>query len=235
VASSVNQRRKTSQEKIPQDLPLYSAQEAAHWLHLPPSTVRDWAFGRRHRGVAPVLALADPKSRLLSFTNLLELHVLDAIRRTHSVNWKAVGKAVGYLSREFGSKRPLLDKKMRGEGKELFVEQYGELANASANERGKMKKLLGAFLDRIEWDEAGVPIRLYPFVQEPNPRAPLLIAIDPRIQFGRPCIAGTGIPTAIIAERHEAGDSVQELAEDYDRLQREIQAALDYERSPGPA
>jgi uncharacterized protein (DUF433 family) len=54
---------------------------------------------------------------------------------------------------------------------------------------------------------------------------------DPRVQFGKPCLAGTRIPTSIIAERHGAGDSVEVLAEDYERSPQEIEAALRYERS----
>jgi uncharacterized protein (DUF433 family) len=47
--------------------------------------------------------------------------------------------------------------------------------------------------------------------------------IDPRISFCRPVLAGIGIPTAMLAERYKAGDSIDELAEDYncDRLQIE--------------
>ncbi len=40
---------------------------------------------------------------------------------------------------------------------------------------------------------------------------------------GRPVLVGTGIPTAILAERYKAGESIDELALDYgcDRLQIE--------------
>jgi uncharacterized protein (DUF433 family) len=55
------------------------------------------------------------------------------------------------------------------------------------------------------------------------------VVINPRIRFGQPCIAGTRIPTAIIRERFEAGDSQEELAEDYGRRKEEIEEALRYE------
>ena len=53
--------------------------------------------------------------------------------------------------------------------------------------------------------------------------------MDPRVQFGRPCIAGTGIPTSIIAERYRAGDSISELAHDYGQEALTIEEALRYE------
>ena len=39
-------------------------------------------------------------------------------------------------------------------------------------------------------------------------------------------IAGTGIPTFIIAERYAAGDSSADLAKDYGRSQEEIEEAV---------
>lgn len=55
------------------------------------------------------------------------------------------------------------------------------------------------------------------------------ITISPNIQFGRPCIAGTGIPAEIIHERFKAGDSAMELARDYGVTEKQIQSAIDYE------
>jgi uncharacterized protein (DUF433 family) len=61
--------------------------------------------------------------------------------------------------------------------------------------------------------------------------APKLVAIDPRVSFGRPVIAGTSIPTAAPHERWKAGDTISALAEDYDRPIAEIEEALRYEAS----
>jgi uncharacterized protein (DUF433 family) len=41
--------------------------------------------------------------------------------------------------------------------------------------------------------------------------------------------AGTSIPTAVLHERWKAGDSITDLAEDYDRPAAEIEEALRYE------
>ena len=59
--------------------------------------------------------------------------------------------------------------------------------------------------------------------------SPEFISIDPRVRFGKPCISGTRIPTAIILERHQAGDSIDLLAKDYGRNGEEIEEAIRYE------
>jgi len=59
-----------------------------------------------------------------------------------------------------------------------------------------------------------------------NPMNRKLIVIDPTISFGRPSIMGTGIATAIVAERYKAGESVDELAEDYGCERNNIEEAV---------
>ena len=67
-------------------------------------------------------------------------------------------------------------------------------------------------LSRIERDAAGIPVKLYLFTRPPSADAPKVIAINPYVAFGRPVVMGTGIPTAIIAERYKAGESIEDLA-----------------------
>ena len=52
------------------------------------------------------------------------------------------------------------------------------------------------------------------------------MVIDPHVSFGRPVLVGTGIPTAVIAERYKAGESIDELAGDYGRGPSEIEEAI---------
>jgi len=95
-----------------------------------------------------------------------------------------------------------------------------------------MKAIIEIYLQRIQWDASGIPIRLFPFTQRRQSqleKSPRFVSIDPKVQFGKPCIAGTGVPTAIIAERYKAGDSIALLAQDYGREEQEIEEAVRYE------
>ncbi len=58
---------------------------------------------------------------------------------------------------------------------------------------------------------------------------PKSIVIDPRRGFGQTVIAGTGISTIIVAERHRAGDSLKDLAADYRLREDLIEDALRFE------
>ena len=86
--------------------------------------------------------------------------------------------------------------------------------------------MLREHLQRIERDEEGLAIRLYPFTRYRHVQNPKLILIDPRIAFGRPVLVGTGIATSTVAERYKAGESIAALAEDYARQPEEIEEAV---------
>ena len=117
--------------------PAYSIVEAAHYLRMPEGTLRSWVVGRLYavagttKRSRPLIHLDDPKKQYLSFINLVEAHVLAAIRRRHGVRLPKVRKALGYVQGQFPVDRPLIKQAFQTDGLDLFVERYGDLINAS--------------------------------------------------------------------------------------------------------
>jgi uncharacterized protein (DUF433 family) len=188
------------------------------------------AGGQRKRS-RPLIHLDDPKRQYLSFVNLVEAHVLVAIRRHYGVKLSKVRKALDFLRRQFRIERPLIDQTFQTDGLDLFVERYGDLINISRQGQGAMKEIIGAYLARIERDGAGLPIKLYPFTRDTEAETlrgsnPRVIVMNPAVSFGRPVIAGTGIPVSSVYERYKAGDSVAELALDYQLEVSAIEEAI---------
>lgn len=214
----------------PQDIPIYSPAEAAHYLRIPANTIRSWVYGRNYPTTAGTQR-ADPLVRpagergMLSFVNMLELHVLGAIRRDHSVRMKQIRSALDYLRRKFASAHPLVEETMQTDGKHLFVKKYGQLINASQHGQGAMEEILDAHLRRIERDGQGLAIRLYPFTRR-GTDSPRLVSIDPLVAYGRPVIAGSRVTTADVFDRFKAGESPEELSKDYGRAPEEIWEAI---------
>ena len=217
----------------PREIPAYSMSEAAHYLGVPVSTLRSWFVGQTyaHRGERrqfhAVIRPADPKSKSLSFSNLVEAYVLTAIRRKHHIGLPTIRRGLAYLTEKFGSKRPLLEEQFATNRVDLFVERLSQIINISKNGQLEMADLIRAYLERIERDAKGLPIKLYPFMRSQPPREqPRTVVIDPRVSFGRPVIAGTGIPTAVLAERYKAGDRIHELARDYGAAEEAVEDAI---------
>jgi uncharacterized protein (DUF433 family) len=98
-------------------------------------------------------------------------------------------------------------------------------------ERRWLEKQLLLCLDRFDID-SGAPARLYPFSRVPAEGSPRTVVMDPKIRFGRPTVATHGTPTDILFERHQAGDSIAELADDYGIPAAEVEEAIRYEAKP---
>jgi uncharacterized protein (DUF433 family) len=219
--------------KDPRHIPAYGIAEASRYLSIPRGTLRGWTLGQPYevRGVqrlfAPVIQIADRERRLLSFTNLFEGYVLDAIRRQHSISLQKVRRALAFLrKRHPGSKHPLAEYHFATFGADLFIEEYGRLVGVSSEGQLALRQAIDAYLNRVDRDETGL-LRLYPFTRRPRSlEGPRVVVIDPRISFGRPVITGTRIATAVIAERWRAGESVEALAADYGRSLAEIEEAI---------
>lgn len=221
-------------------MPAYGIPEAAVYLQIPPTTLSSWIVGRKYpvrggsRRFKPLIRPAGGDGvRLLSFFNLVEAHVLDAIRHVYRIDLRAVRNAIDFLEKRYDAKHPLADRPFLTDGKDLFIRELGRLIAASAAGQTAMREVLEAHLRRIERDAAGVAASLYLFTRGGTHSAnePRMVVVDPRIHFGRPVLAGTGIPTAVIAERFKAGESIEELVADYGRSAAEIQEALRCEQS----
>lgn len=74
-------------------------------------------------------------------------------------------------------------------------------------------------------------MRLFPFVSPAAPTEERPIVIDPRIAFGRPVVVRVGVSTSAIAERIDAGETVENIAADYDLGPSEVEQAALYERA----
>ncbi|WP_204136869.1 DUF433 domain-containing protein [Halomicronema sp. CCY15110] len=219
------------------NLPAYSYQDAERYLHIPKGTIRSWVKGRTYetkqgkRFSEPLIELPKPDAKALSFTNLVEAHVLRAIRVEHEVRLDQIRIALSFISDELGYPHPLVREDfLKTDGQSIYVEHLERLLDASKGGQIAIRETLDIYLTRIEVDEQGIASRLFPFVHPDRAKDdPKVIVIDPDISFGRPVIVGTRIPTSVLADRYQAGESVDLLAEDYRCDLALIQTALEYE------
>ena len=220
----------------PLDQPAYQLAEAARYVRLPVATLRTWTLGRQYATAQgssqfrPLIRPATKKPPVLSFTNLIEAHVLRALRTDHGVPVKEVRKAIRFAEESLGIERLLLSEELCADAGRLFLDRYGELINLSASGQLAMRQVLQVHLKRVAWSNR-IPIRLHPFVLGDSSGVEMPIAIDPTISFGRPVLATRGVSTAVITARIDAGESVEDVAADYELTRDEIEQAVLYERA----
>lgn len=214
--------------------PAYPFAEAAHYLGVPNSTLRSWFLGQSYKGrqgerraFRPLIRLDGQPGEGLSFLNLVEAHVLAAIRRKHKIPLPKIRRALDFVVRQLNAQRPLADVRFQTNGVDLFIEELGDIVNVSRDGQVEIAHLIRAHLERITWDKTGLPIKLYPFTRRAELAvAPISVEMDPRIAFGRPVLVGRAVPTAVLADRFKAGDRLSELAKDYDTSTETIEEAI---------
>ncbi len=214
------------------ELPAYSPTVAARYVGVPVQTLRYWTLGRGP--VKGIIEPADIAPLVLSFANLLESHVLNALRTRYQLLLPKVRAALETLKQlSHDEHHPLLSSKFRTDGVDLFVDE-GALLNVSRGGQFALREVVDLYLRRIEWQGKGLA-KFYPFVANKGPEEPKMISITPTVAFGRSVIDGTGISTAVIASRFWAREEPRALATEYGRTENEILEAIrwegDYQRA----
>lgn len=220
------------------DQPAYGVSEAARYVRLPAATLRTWMVGRDYPKAGsqatfhPLIRPARRQPLQLSFYNLVEAHVLRALRTEHGVALAELRKAITFAEKKLGLHRLLLSPELRTHAGQVFLDRYVELINLGASGQLAMRRMFENHLQRVEWDRWSFPVRLYPYTDGSSAHdGARAIAIDPAVAFGRPIVQRAGISTAAIADRLDAGESVEALAEDYDLSRDEIEQAVLYARA----
>jgi uncharacterized protein (DUF433 family) len=214
-------------DRDPREIPAYPLVEAARYAGVPLSTLRAWVGERKD--TPRVIDLPDDSRGQLSFYNLVEAFVLGGLRRKHKLPLQQLRRDLVTLRDLHPDvSHPLANLDLSTFARSVFVDSAESVVNVSRGGQLGIHEVLASVLRRVEKGPTGA-LRLFPPTRADIEKSPRLVVIDPRIAFGRPVIAGTGIPTAVIHERWKAGDSVVALAEDYDRTPEEIEEALRYE------
>ena len=212
---------------------LYEVPEAARYLLLDighPETrrrvesrhlIRWIRLGLSH----PDLVQIPGRQLLITFEDLISMRVI-AFLRSLNYSFHRIRLAETALRRATGQLRPFATDDIWADvegGFDIFGEISSDLLTATRHGQIAFKELLYENLISVHgltFDERGVADSW-----RPSPG----ILMHPRVQFGRPCIDGTRVPTSDVAGMMLAGDSVEFLARSYSLTPAAIQKAIDWE------
>lgn len=208
----------------------YPLGEAARFSHMPARTVRRWLSGYdyRHKGeirrsepvtyLAKVDWTAPPdavpmrrEDQVLDFEQLLTLLLVSAFNRG-GLGLPKIKKAAARARQLYGLENPFVSNLFRSDGNRVFI----ELAPAS---RGRERHMVDLLSDQHQFREIVEP-SLFKDVVFVESRAgewrPLglarTVAVNPKVQFGAPHVAGTGVRTDVVAQMHAAEGSDEAAA-----------------------
>jgi uncharacterized protein (DUF433 family) len=218
------------------EIPNYTLEEAARYLHVPLSTMHYWVIGNEQ--AAPLTTIYSRRPLLLSFKNLVECFVLESLRLAHGISLRRIRRDVEELRREKTSKYPLADYQLSTRGKTIYLEDETEHGTTLVSlSRGGQQAFdfLHPWLKRVERNTEGIAQRLFPFTRREfltSPaKAPQVVVIDPSVSFGMPVLIDSRISTAFLLSRKKGGATIPQMAADYGRSEAEIEEAIKLEQA----
>lgn len=193
---------------------VYDLVEAGRLLGTSASHLITWANATSD-GLDPVV---EPSfDRAFSFVDLVSLRVALKLAE-HGVSDADLRRGIAHLRQHFAVDRPLADAHVihllavsgsafladLSAGAEQVAGEAGYV-DVGKGRQGVFQEVVGLYLKKIQFGSDGKPESWAPAEN---------VLLDPRIQAGAPCVAGTRIPTATIAELLVDG-SVDEVAAEY--------------------
>ncbi|MEY2977060.1 MAG: hypothetical protein RLZZ435_1199 [Cyanobacteriota bacterium] len=238
MTSSSSSHLESTWEQSVHNVPVYSVTNASRYLHIPRTTLINWLKAQfcssytlqtGHKYRLPLIQRPVPEMSQLSFTNLVEAHLLRVIQASRKVSLSQVRIALDHLNTNLNTNlqtpHPLVESSFRVKGSEQFIK-----AIFPEEDGKKMLNILDKLLDRLEWDKTKKISKLFPFIGDDLfDNAQKVITIDPQVSFGKPTITGTGIPTEVIFDFYQAGDSIDTIAEEYRCSPEIIKSVIEFE------
>lgn len=198
---------------------MYDVAEVVRLLAHRPDQVVRWASPT---AAGPAIAVPTFE-KFFSFVDLVSLRVATKIREA-GVPDRHLRQGLEWLRTETQSRRPLAERAIIASlatSGSSFVSSFGtgEYHDIGRGGQGAFQNVLEIHLTRISFDVAGAAERWTPAEG---------VVLDPRIQAGAPCVAGTRVPTemlfALLAEVHAS-----EVATDYCLTVEQVEQARRFE------
>lgn len=219
----------------PRSLPRYSFRDASRATGIPVSTLRAWTVGLSYKRLhdegyfEPVISRPSDSDNRLSFMNIIEAHILRALREVHRVSLRHVREAIDIAESEFGIKQLLVSPELRTSAGVLFLDRYTHLMELSLAKQYAIRGVLDSYLERVDYDETKLPREFLPFERVEKNVGLHIIAISPFVSFGRAIIRRTGVSTKAVVNRIEAGELPELVMKDYGLQELELVEAILYE------
>lgn len=214
------------------DREMFTEAEASRLLRVPQRTLNYWLEGGERRGKVypPVIRVQPTKRNVVTWAEFIEAGLLREYRRTHNVPMGELRAFIDLVRRRYGVPYPLADRRPYVGGRDLLVEAQNESRLDPefclvAEVRGQyvLTPPADSFFKRVTWHE-DIAAEWRP---HDDPLSP--VRMNPEIRFGLPAVAG--ISTEALWEHDQAGESVDEIAAEFDLPGETVRWALAYETS----
>jgi uncharacterized protein (DUF433 family) len=208
----------------------YTLPDAARLLGLPLARIRAWVRGTaeisavRYLPAGPFSSRAEGRDRHVDFYTLIELFTLAELRRL-GVSMKTLKANRTELSERFSTSYPFALRGLLTDGRRLLRE-LGEqvLLELGSGGQSAFEAVVAPFCHRLDFDASTeLASRYFPLGRK------IPVVVSPAHAFGRPVIVGTNLPTETIASLVRGGESLDDIAVEYQLSRDEVDHAWRFE------
>ncbi len=209
----------------------YTLPDAARLLGLPAGKLRSWVSGiavdaSRHLPAGPFATRSNGRDRHVDFYTLIELFTVAELRKA-GLSMRTLRENRVELSERFSTPYPFALKGLLTDGHRL-IKELGEQALLELGTGGQsaFEAVLVPFCRQLDFDTASqLAARFFPMGRE------VPIVVSPKHAFGRPVVSGTNVTTEAIANLVRGGESMDDIAHEYELPIEQIDAAWRFENS----
>ena len=207
----------TSERDLAYTLPIYGKAEAAQIVQAPSTSFARWANGQRFQqrqsgreGWTPPLLTGVTQGRgfTVPFNALAEAFIVETFRKA-GLPMVRIRPAVEELRNEMGLEAALLSDRLMTDGAEiLFRNKHDDLV-VVRNGQGVFNEVVAEFLQSISYRDGFAEYLRLPSYEAVD------VIVDPRFNAGQPTVRRLGVRVNDIVGRIRAGESKQDVADDY--------------------
>ena len=205
---------------------IFTLPEAAGYLDVPKSTIHAWARPAAGKPLITVFPRRGAQATV-PFIGFAEAYVL-TVFRCAGVPLQQIRPAVDALSRNIGLEHALASKRLYTDGAEVLYDYANErneddlLALVVVRTgQHQFSEIVRDYLKRITYGSDGWATRVrLPSYQRAE------VVVDPTMAFGLPLVVHGGARVEDLVDRFVAGDSVADIAYDFDVPPEEVEDVI---------
>ena len=208
----------------------YTLPDAARLLGLPVVKLRSWVRGIAQEGARRLpagsfVSRADGRDRNVDFYTLIELFTLAELREL-GVSMKTLRLSRDELTKRFATPYPFALQGLLTDGRRMLKELGTDtLLELGTGGQSAFEAVIAPFCHRLDFDTSShLAARYFPLGRE------VPVVVSPTHAFGRPVIVGTNLPTETIASLVRGGESLDDIASEYQLSRDCIEHAWRFEQ-----
>lgn len=211
----------------PRFRPLYALGEVARYAKTSPQTASRWLRGYEYptqQGTRYSGRVAGSgKEGFLTFEDLVEVAAI-ARARNEGVSMSRLRQAVTTAQAIYRWQRPFLHRGFLTDGRELFLREGDSGDHVNLNREGQVAwQHISEVLRSVDYED-DYPSRWWAAGRAKH------IVVDPRYSFGKPFVHPQVVSTIILIQRFQAGEDIDDLADDYDLSRAVVGDAIRFEQ-----